>query len=89
MATLNVVFSLAVLLLCGSDADGIPLAEFYPFGRSEGDSTLIPNDDGSSSAIALSLPFPFFAVDHRSLFVSYTAKFLFLISSGYIYTSKA
>ena len=64
MATLNVVFSLAVLLLSGSYADGIPLADLYPFGLSEGDSTLIPNDDGSSSTIALSLPFPFFAVDH-------------------------
>lgn len=48
----------------------IPLEDFYNFGVLYGDEKLPPNDDGSSEEIELSVSFPFFDKDYRSLFVS-------------------
>ena len=49
---------------------GIPLGSFYSFGVGAGDSSLGPNDDGSSPTITLSESFPFFDEDHSTIFVS-------------------
>ena len=48
----------------------VPLASFYPYGMSAGDSMLPRNDDGVSGAIPLSIPFNFFARSPTSLYVS-------------------
>lgn len=63
--------SLALLLFCNNNiAVGIPLEDFYSFGAAVGDTSLPPNDDGSSAPIMLTMSFPFFDEDHTSLFVS-------------------
>ena len=59
-----------VVLLCSRSAAGIPLANFYSFGNNVGDTLLSANDDGSSPAISLPSPFPYFDVDYAQLFVS-------------------
>ena len=59
-----------VVLLCSRSAAGIPLADFYSFGTSTGDARLLPNDDGSSPAISLPFPFPYFDVDYTQIYVS-------------------
>ena len=65
---------LAPLLLFSWDDIGVlearKLNNFYPFGESEGDQVVPPNDDGSSGEVSISFPFPFFGQDHNSLFVS-------------------
>jgi len=48
----------------------IPLEDFYPFGATASDSSLLPNDDGSSVPILLNHPFPFFGRRHTSLIVN-------------------
>ena len=50
--------------------EAIKVKNFYPFGQSEGDQIVPPNDDGSSGKVLISFPFPFFGQDHLSLFVS-------------------
>ena len=45
-------------------------SELYPFGDGSLDSSLGPNDDGSSSPITLLRPFPFFDEDRTTVFVS-------------------
>ena len=50
--------------------EAIKLKNFYPFGQSEGDQVVPPNDDGGSGKVPISFPFPFFGQDHLSLFVS-------------------
>ena len=60
----------ALLLLLGfCRVDGIPLAGFYTFGRTAGDASLRPNDDGSSPAISLNVSFPFFDMLHSTVYV--------------------
>ena len=65
---------LLALLLFSWDDIGVlearKLKNFYPFGESEGDQVVTPNDDGSSGEVSISFPFPFFGQDHNSLFVS-------------------
>ena len=65
---------LLALLLFSWDDIGVlearKLKNFYPFGESEGDKVVTPNDDGSSGEVSISFPFPFFGQDHNSLFVS-------------------
>ena len=46
------------------------LPNFYPFGQSEGDQLLPPNDDESSGTVPISIQFPYFDQNHNSLFVS-------------------
>lgn len=50
--------------------EAMKLGNFYPFGESEGDKVVTPNDDGSSGEVSISFPFPFFGQEHDSLFVS-------------------
>ena len=60
----------ALLFLLGfCRVDGIPLARFYTFGRTAGDASLRPNDDGSSPAISLNVSFPFFDMLHSTVYV--------------------
>ena len=61
---------LLVMFLCSHTAAGIPLANFYPFGSGTTDTLLSPNDDGSSPAVMLTLPFRYFDTDYTSTFVS-------------------
>ena len=49
--------------------EAIPISDFFAFGFNEGDSSLPPNDDGSSGQISVS-PFPFYARTITSLWVS-------------------
>ena len=54
-----------VLKLVGA----VPLASFYTFGSSAGDTTLHRNDDGYSPLISLSTAFPYFGTNHRAVYV--------------------
>ena len=45
----------------------VPLSTFIPFGQAVGDTRLQANDDGSSLAINLRVPFPFFSVPQQYL----------------------
>lgn len=49
---------------------GYPLSQFYPFGLTAGDSSLPGNDDGSTSSILISVPFPFFGPSFSFIYVS-------------------
>ena len=67
MKTLQVVI-LACLLFRLVEA--VPLASFYTFGSSAGDTSLPRNDDGYSSLISLSTAFPYFGTNHNAVYVS-------------------
>ena len=61
---------IVVLLVLGLySVEGIPLANFYTFGGAAGDASLRPNDDDSSPAISLNVPFPFFDILHSTVYV--------------------
>ena len=63
-------FYIALLLILGFySVEGIPLARLYTFGRTAGDASLRPNDDGSSPAISLNVSFPFFDMLHSTVYV--------------------
>ena len=49
---------------------------FVPFGRSQGDTVVPPNDNGNSDKVTLEVEFPFFGKTYRYLFVSTTALFI-------------
>ncbi|XP_028415602.1 sushi domain-containing protein 2-like isoform X2 [Dendronephthya gigantea] len=51
----------------------IELEDFFPYGPSNGDSSVPPNDDGSSDRINIAFPFPFFDEEHNSLFNTFQA----------------
>ena len=53
-----------------SSTEAILLPNFYPFGESEGDLLLPPNDDESSGTVPISIPFPYFDNNQNSPFVS-------------------
>ena len=53
----------------------LPLSQFYPYGVSNGDTALSPNDDGGSGKITLSTRFQYFGRYHSLLYVS---TFLFM-----------
>ena len=66
-------FVALVLVVHGfSCVSGIPLANFYTFGTAAGDFSLGANDDGSSPAISLNVPFPFFDTLHSTVYVRYS-----------------
>ena len=71
---MKIVVILMPLLLLAHDEiltpEAVVLPNFYPFGQSEGDLLLPPNDDRSSGTVPISIPFPFFDQNHNSLFVS-------------------
>ena len=55
------------------------LSDFYPYARENGNSVVPTNDDGSSGPVDIVFPFPFFDVDHKSLFVSLITMFAVFI----------
>lgn len=60
---------LLLVLLFLRQGTSVPLSEFYPFGQAVGDSQLGPNDDGSSPAITLSIPFRYFDTSYDTIYV--------------------
>ena len=46
------------------------IADVFPFGPFVGDGEVPPFDDGSSGAIFLSLPFPYFGTSESIIYVS-------------------
>ena len=59
-----------LLLMLRSYGSGVPLASFYPFGSSAGDTSLGPTNDGTSPPILLPSPFTFFGSPFSTLYVS-------------------
>ena len=57
----------------------VELSDFYPYGPENGDSVVPTNDDGSSGRVQIGVPFPFFDVDHKSLFVSVQCFSIYII----------
>ena len=73
----------ATLVLHIISCFSVPLSDFYPYGVSEGDNALPPNDDGSSEEIPISILYPYFDKNHHSLYVS--RQYLFaLFSMNYV-----
>ena len=67
------VFSIVLCYSLGFNlAEALTLPNFYPFGANEGDKVVPKNDDGSSGPVQISIAFPFFDENHRSLYVSIT-----------------
>lgn len=69
---------LAITVLIGYGMT-YPLSQFYPFGSAAGDSNLPANDDGSTSSIHISVPFPFFGSSYSSVFVSAFKIYFFVL----------
>ena len=65
MKTLPLVILVCVLLKL---VEAVPLASFYTYGSSAGDTTLHRNDGGYSSIISLSTEFPYFGTDYRAVY---------------------
>ena len=74
LQNMKTVAALIPLLLVVRDEiltlEAAVLPNFYPFGQSEGDLFLPPNDDGSSGRVPISILFPFFGQYQNYLFVS-------------------
>uniref|UniRef100_A0A8C3K7B9 Sushi, nidogen and EGF like domains 1 n=1 Tax=Calidris pygmaea TaxID=425635 RepID=A0A8C3K7B9_9CHAR len=56
----------------------VPLADFYPFGPTQGDAVTRKQDDGGSELRPLSVPFPFFGAGHTGLYVNNNGIISFL-----------
>ena len=83
MKTLRVVILVCLLLKL---VEAVPLGSFYTFGSSAGDTSLPRSDDGYSSLISLSTPFPYFGTNHNAVYVSvheYAASVLAQFVYGY------
>ncbi|XP_029938701.1 sushi, nidogen and EGF-like domain-containing protein 1 isoform X2 [Salarias fasciatus] len=69
-------------LLCLSLLHGVepavPLEDFYPFGRDQGDSQTVARDDGGSGLLEISVAFPFFGDRHTGLYVNNNGLVSFL-----------
>ncbi|XP_075363903.1 sushi, nidogen and EGF-like domain-containing protein 1 isoform X11 [Mycteria americana] len=71
----------AVLVALGEwlwAAGVVPLADFYPFGPTQGDAATRKQDDGGSELRPLSVPFPFFGAGHTGLYVNNNGIISFL-----------
>lgn len=80
---MGILWLLACFVLL-QPAVSIPLESFYPFGGTAGDTELPSNDDGSTDAIILSIPFPFFANLNTMLYVRVQKKNMLLASMGIV-----
>ena len=60
---------LLVVACAAAVVPSLAVPDLYRFGEGNGDTLLFPNDDGSSAAVSLRLPFPFFDEEHSQLFV--------------------
>lgn len=67
---------------------GYPLSQFYPFGSTAADNNLPANDDGYTSSIPVSVPFPFFGSSYISVYVSICTRMLKLIGDKYQFENK-
>ena len=67
MALQLLIFFVFSVFHCSS---GIPLDQFFPFGEEAGDTLVDRTLDGSSAAITLPSPFPFFDNSNGTVFVS-------------------
>lgn len=56
----------------------VPLEDFYPFGKDQGDSQTIAQDDGGSGLVEISIAFPFFGDRHMGLYVNNNGLVSFL-----------
>ena len=68
-----VMIQTTIILLCSvlfCDILSIPIQLLYPFGAQYGDSGLGKGDEMTSSALQISMSFPFFNNSHDYLFVS-------------------
>ena len=65
-----VLFAALLVATALSSVDCIPLEELYPFGTAAGDNLVPRTDDGHSGEITLDRVYPFYGVNHFSLFVS-------------------
>lgn len=72
----------ATLVLHITSCFSVPLSDFYPYGVSEGDNALPPNDDGSSGEIPISILYPYFDKNHHSLYVNTNGVISFLVAVG-------
>lgn len=66
--------------------NGFPRSQFYPFGTTATDNYLPANDDGSTSRIPISVPFPFFGSSYSSVYVS--ARMLEQVDVKYNFSNK-
>jgi hypothetical protein len=64
-------------LLFSPTVTAVPLSAFIPFGQAAGDTRLPANDDDSSPAISLRVPFPFFGIPQPTLFVNNNGNITF------------
>lgn len=58
-----------LLLSLDGTVAAVPLQDFYPFGREQGDARTVAQDDGGSRLV-ISVAFPFFGDRHTGLYVS-------------------
>ena len=66
MKTIHAGLLVCVLLKL---VEAVPLASFYTFGPSAGDTTLHRNDDEYSPLISLSTEFSYFGTNHDAVYV--------------------
>ena len=66
MKTIHAGLLVCVLLKL---VEAVPLASFYSFGPSAGDTTLHRNDDQYSSLISLSTEFSYFGTNYDAVYV--------------------
>ncbi|XP_068694477.1 uncharacterized protein [Montipora foliosa] len=71
--------ALFLLMLFIHSSLSVSLSDFYPYGLSEGDTLLPPNDDSSSGEVGISVPFPYFDRNHDSLYVNTNGVVSFLV----------
>ena len=70
-------------MLQGPDPMGaLPVEEFFPFGKANGDNKTPQGDDANSGSIYLTVDFRYFGKEHNKLFVS--TKF-YLSTNLYIF----
>ena len=67
--------------------EAVPLASFYTFGSSAGDTTLHRNDDSYSSRISLSTAFPYFGTNRRAVYVRAVYVTLHMVLTGRMLTT--
>ncbi|XP_061593558.1 sushi, nidogen and EGF-like domain-containing protein 1 isoform X1 [Cololabis saira] len=77
-ALLSCFCTLFSLKLMPRVESAVPLEDFYPFGRHNGDSQTIAQDDGGSGLQEISVAFPFFGENHTGLYVNNNGLVSFL-----------
>ena len=81
VAVAMLIVSVFVFVTCFQKAFCIPLNDFFPFGTTQSDLALPRNDDRSSSAITLSVAYPYFDANYRVVYVS---NYMIRLSIDYV-----